>query len=334
MKDHTLSLSIVIPTFNNEVDLPTCLASIKKQDYNQKKIEILVCDGGSTDKTKEIAKKYGCQILENKKKLAEYGVALGFHHAYGDVITILAADNELENKDFIKNIIFPFIENKNVMLAYPIQKAGKTDSWIANYISTFTDPINHFVYGNASNTRTFHKEYPIKEKNKSYILYAFSLRDYPMIAFAQGTTVRGSYKRKKKSHGDDIAPILNMIEKNFDLAYVPKAKLIHHTTRSLSEFIRKQRWAIDNYLLRKNYGVAIRQNVFSQKRKLRTLLWPLYIILIFPPIIVSLKGLVEDKEKAWLYHPFLSYVTFLLLVFEYIRVRIFKINTVTERKKV
>lgn len=327
-----LFLSIVIPTLNNENDLENCLQSIKKQVYPHSNIEILICDGGSHDRTKEIAKRYKCKIFENKKKLAEYGVSLGFMKAKGDIVTILAADNELRGVDFLTNISKPFAINENIILSYPKQVSGANDSWIARYINTFTDPINHFIYGNASNTRTFHREYAIKEKKFGFIVYRFSLQNYPMIALAQGTTIRKEFQREETSFGDDIAPILDMISSGYDLAYVPAAKLVHHSYRSYDEFIRKQRWAIDNYLLKKNYGIAIRQEIFSQKRKIKKLLWPLYVISLIPPVIVSLKGIVLDRETAWVYHPLLTYTTFIVLVFEFIRVRIFQVKSVTRRK--
>ncbi len=51
-------LSIIIPTLNEENYLPLLLESIKKQNFND--YEIIVADAGSTDKTLEIAKNYGC----------------------------------------------------------------------------------------------------------------------------------------------------------------------------------------------------------------------------------------------------------------------------------
>lgn len=52
--------SIVILTFNEEVNLPACLDSISWCD------DIWVLDSGSTDKTVEIAKDRGCHLLYRK----------------------------------------------------------------------------------------------------------------------------------------------------------------------------------------------------------------------------------------------------------------------------
>lgn len=56
-------VSIIIPTKNEERNIETCLKSIKNQSY--RKIETIVVDNNSTDRTKEIAKKYTV-LLFNK----------------------------------------------------------------------------------------------------------------------------------------------------------------------------------------------------------------------------------------------------------------------------
>jgi cellulose synthase/poly-beta-1,6-N-acetylglucosamine synthase-like glycosyltransferase len=50
MKD---SVSIIIPAFNEERDLPGCLRSIKELDFPKERIEIIVVDNGSRDRTRE-----------------------------------------------------------------------------------------------------------------------------------------------------------------------------------------------------------------------------------------------------------------------------------------
>ena len=55
-------LSIIIPTYNEEEYLPVLLESIKKQNFND--YEVIVADANSTDRTREIAKEYGCLIVD------------------------------------------------------------------------------------------------------------------------------------------------------------------------------------------------------------------------------------------------------------------------------
>jgi glycosyltransferase involved in cell wall biosynthesis len=326
-----IDISIVIPVYNNENDLAACLSSIRKQDYPKEKMEILICDGGSTDKTRDIAKKFGCIIINNEKRLAEFGVTLGMSQAKGKYITILAADNELIGSSFLKNIIYPFSDNKKVMLTYPIQVSTAHDHWISQYINTFTDPVNHFIYGNSANTRSFYRAYQTIQKNDRYSVYDFSTTDYPMIALAQGTTIRKT-DDSRKNPGDDILPIVDLIASHRYLAYVPNAQIVHHTISSVSVYFRKQRWAFDNYLMQSDYGMRKRVVYFSPVRKLKKLLWPFYAVSIVLPLSVSLVGFIISGKKEWLYHFPITMVSCAALVFEIVRVTILKRPAKVQRK--
>jgi glycosyltransferase involved in cell wall biosynthesis len=71
------ALSVVIPTYNSERTLRECLESIKNQDYPKNKIEIIIADGGSTDRTMEIARKYTNKNSQNLLRTGEAGKAVG-----------------------------------------------------------------------------------------------------------------------------------------------------------------------------------------------------------------------------------------------------------------
>ena len=83
-----MKLSIVIPAKNEEKYLPKLLASVKKQSF--KDYEIIVADNNSKDKTKEIAKSYGCKIV--KGGLPGKGRNAGAKIAKGEIILFLDAD--------------------------------------------------------------------------------------------------------------------------------------------------------------------------------------------------------------------------------------------------
>lgn len=57
-----LPVSIIIPTFNEELFLPTLLSSLQRQSVSPK--EIIVADAFSMDNTRAIAKNFGCKIVD------------------------------------------------------------------------------------------------------------------------------------------------------------------------------------------------------------------------------------------------------------------------------
>ena len=86
-------ISIVIPTLNEEKNMPTLLRRIKSFFKQRKEYsyEIIVVDGHSKDKTVDIAKKFGCKVLyDNLGK----GSALikGLKSAKGDIVITMDAD--------------------------------------------------------------------------------------------------------------------------------------------------------------------------------------------------------------------------------------------------
>ena len=87
-----MKVSIIIPTLNEEKNLPRVLKSIK--DYmkdRSEKYEIIVVDGYSKDRTVEIAKKFGAKVIFDD---VGKGSALrkGMKVAKGDIIITMDAD--------------------------------------------------------------------------------------------------------------------------------------------------------------------------------------------------------------------------------------------------
>lgn len=88
-------VSIVIPTFNSEKTLPLTLKSIKRQTY--KNIEVIVVDSYSTDRTVEIAERYGARVLQIRSERAK-AKNIGLKIARGKYVLFIDSDMELTPK--------------------------------------------------------------------------------------------------------------------------------------------------------------------------------------------------------------------------------------------
>lgn len=95
-----LPISIVIPAFNEEKDLPKLLKSIQNQTMRPK--EIIVADAFSLDKTKLVAKSYGCKIV--KGGLPAEARNNGAKAATQPVIVFLDADVVLPSRFLEKSV--------------------------------------------------------------------------------------------------------------------------------------------------------------------------------------------------------------------------------------
>jgi len=96
-------LSIIIPSLNEEKYLGLLLDSIKRQKFFD--YEIILADAGSTDRTLEIAKQYGCKIITGGSPAK--GRNEGSKIARGDIIFFCDADVILPD-NFFEKALFEF----------------------------------------------------------------------------------------------------------------------------------------------------------------------------------------------------------------------------------
>ena len=97
-------LSIIIPTYNEEEYLPRLLASIRSQGFEG--YEIIVADAKSTDRTREIAARFGAKVVEGG--MPGPGRNLGARAAQGDLLLFLDADVVLPETDWLERKVAQF----------------------------------------------------------------------------------------------------------------------------------------------------------------------------------------------------------------------------------
>lgn len=98
-------LSVIVPIYNEEKYIAKCLDSILEQDYPKEDMELLLCDGMSKDRTREIIAEYQkkhswIQLLDNPDRIAPCAMNVGIKAAKGDVIMRLDAHASYENNYF------------------------------------------------------------------------------------------------------------------------------------------------------------------------------------------------------------------------------------------
>ncbi len=111
-----IEVSVIIPCRNEEKYIGKCLSSLLNQDYPKEKLEVLVIDGMSKDKTREIIEKFKIQnskikirLLDNPKKFTPFALNVGIKNAKGDIIVRMDAHAGYE-KDYISKCVKYSIE--------------------------------------------------------------------------------------------------------------------------------------------------------------------------------------------------------------------------------
>lgn len=96
-------ISIVMPVLNRETTVEKALLSILNQNYEN--LELIVIDGGSTDKTVEILRRYEKHFSywhSKKDNSPTLAVNLGIQKATGDLVALCMADDWYEVNTFRK----------------------------------------------------------------------------------------------------------------------------------------------------------------------------------------------------------------------------------------
>ncbi len=109
MESQMKRVSVVIPVRNEELHLHKCLSSLLNQTYPRTDYEVIVVDGRSSDRTREIVDEFrrdcsNLSLLDNPAGIAPTAMNIGIRNATGDVI-VRADGHNLYPADYIENCV-------------------------------------------------------------------------------------------------------------------------------------------------------------------------------------------------------------------------------------
>ncbi len=136
------SISIVIPTLNEEKLLPRMLAQFTPELRSAHRLHIVVSDGGSSDRTLEIARLAADTTVENTDGLRQtiaVGRNRGAEKAEAEILIFLCADTRVANADRFLRTIRQEIERPGIAaLSCPVTVYPEEE--------TFADRAYHGFY--------------------------------------------------------------------------------------------------------------------------------------------------------------------------------------------
>lgn len=295
----------MLPTLNEAWRVGALLESIRRQRYPSDRVELLVADGGSTDNTVEMARSYGAIVVHNPIRRAEPGAGMLLERASGDVAMWLAADNVFADEWFLEKLARPFAD-PSIAAAFPALVNSAQDGATTRYFNAFSDPFNHFVYGGATSPASYHRTYRVKRKTGDYVVYDFAAGPTPLVALAQGFSIRLPYRKPHGTDEDDVAPVEMLVSQGRDIAFVADARLEHHTVGGIGDALRKFGPRFRARLSDSSQPMWGRLRASTGATRLRAYLWPFYAVSLIGPAMSAVYGLARDGRSEWLYHPFVS----------------------------
>ena len=132
-------ISIIIPTLNSESDLHETLGSLFEGIENNLIRELVISDGGSTDKTKLIADEVGAVVVDGPHGRG-LQISKGIEKSQGDWILILHADTSL-SLDWSVNLLQKIDRN----FAYHFKLKFKSKSPFARVLEYWVQIRSKFL---------------------------------------------------------------------------------------------------------------------------------------------------------------------------------------------
>jgi len=128
-------VSVIIPSFNSQETLRKCLTIVVNQGYPSERYETILVDGGSTDKTLEIAKEFPVRIAYEPKKGRGNAYNRGLNEAKGDLVAFLDSDAYALDS-WLRIMVDELKEENGVAVVHCRLKAPQDCSFIQKCIDT------------------------------------------------------------------------------------------------------------------------------------------------------------------------------------------------------
>lgn len=229
-------VSVIVAARNEEARISACLDSLSALDYPPEKLEIIIIDDSSTDRTRDIIRSFisghtGFILLEAPPEKANLrgktnAVAHGIRNSRGEILMFTDADCAVSSS-WVRKTVQYFSGNTGVVGGFTILDTGNTFHGVQAL-----DWL--YLFGVASAT---------------------SGLGIPMTAIGNNLSVRrsgydeiGGYERIPFSVTEDYSLVHTLVHKNhFSLRFPlePGATVKSEACTSLLQLIRqKQRWGI------------------------------------------------------------------------------------------
>ena len=113
--DYEPEVSVIVPCYNEEKNIETCLKALYSLDYSKEKVEVIVVDDGSIDNTLSIIKGFQRKytnliLLEGNHEGKSASLNLGVKKASNSIIFAVDADTLVEKK-CLKRLVKPFSDS-------------------------------------------------------------------------------------------------------------------------------------------------------------------------------------------------------------------------------
>lgn len=282
--------------YNEEKRIGKVLRSVFEQNYPKNKMEVIVIDDNSSDKTVQIAKKFPVKIIISKARDAEASVLKGLKAAKGEFYTFIAADMEYCTKNWLRSMVKPLVKNQDIVQVATRYYRHLRGSVINQYLSLDSlqrDPVYQFFSPSLEST--------IVEKKEGYFITQYTKDKIPPqnAGMFRCAVMRKIYKNKERWM--DLDQLCILVEKGYTkFAYVPQAGFYHFHADNFKHLLAKRHRNLTRiYLPQVEQRKYTWFSLETPKGWIKVAYWILLANLFFPLFLRSIYR--AFKHRTWLY---------------------------------
>ncbi len=206
-------VSVIVPTLEEENNIGKCLKSLTALDYQN--LEIIVVDGGSKDRTTDIAKEYGVNVIIDENLPTgwvgkSYGCYVGYQASKGEILLFTDADTEHTPKSLKITVEHLLSTDTTLLSLFPYQKAEK---WF-EYLVGFMYFLSYIGGG------------PRDKINNPYDKSAYMASGQYMMFSRKGYEKLGGHLAISSSLVEDVALAKLCKEKEQKLFFIDNTKIV------------------------------------------------------------------------------------------------------------
>ena len=306
-----IRLSYVLGILNAESTLSECLDSIFHQDYPENEYEVIIIDGGSSDKTLKIIREYkkshnNLRLLHNPKKLSEgKGMSkdLGIMAAKGEFIILLDHDNIILNKNWLTTILSIF-KDKKIMAVQSLLGYKKGSNLFLKYINAagVEDPFA-IPYSLVSQV-SMHPEKFVSDS----LAYYLDLDDKNhLFGGANGCVFRKEVFDIIGGYTRDTDVFKAMSDKKMKVAVAKNVYVFHKTSSDMLKFLIKKGKYISGFMHSGYKYRNFRWVGSDSKGKIKFALIVASNLVILPELLEGLRMFFKSGNLFWILHPFYTF---------------------------
>lgn len=227
-KNTNLRASVIIPAYNAEKSIQSCLDALTLQTHLPD--EIIVVDDGSKDQTREIAESYSLvTVLSQKNNGPANARNNGAKKAMNEIIVFLDSDCVPE-KNWLESMLQPFVDEKVV----GVQGAYKSHQ--TSLVAKFDQADIEYRYER------------MKRATRLDWIGSYSAAYRRKIFLDE----KGFDETFPKASGEDAELSYRLAEKGFQLVFAPAAIVYHTHPSTLSHYLKvkffRAYWRMRMYL--------------------------------------------------------------------------------------